>query len=1373
MASSVLEILIKAKNLATAEFEKLEKSAKAAEAKIKSLNTESKRLGGLKLPNLGASLTKFKDGARAAIGDINTLGTRTVALGDKMQSVGGKFALAGAALGVPLAAGVASFARFEQSMNKVQAVSGATAKQMEGLSAIAKEMGSTTEFTASQAADALTFLAMAGLDANQSMEALPGTLQLATAGGIGLAESADIVTNVLAGLGLGVEDLGRVSDVLTATASQANTSVSEMGQAMKVAAPLAAATGVTVEEASAALGVLANNGIKGAEAGTKLRSMLIRLQKPTKEAQTALDSLGVSLTDKDDNFRGLTPILKDLRDAQLGVSDAAAIFGVQTSGAALAAVNYASDIEKLNGKLENAAGTTKRMADIMGKGLTKDLIALGSALEGLAIEVFEDMAGDMSGFVQGIRDSVLALKDWYTNLGPAGQALVQMGVKLVAFTAALGVLLIPLGAMISAFGAAGGGLIALGTRFAATKVGMATVTAFTNGLTAAFSRLAIVLLRVGTFLLANPIVALGVAIAATGVIVYDTVNAYNDMRKAQEKLAEQQKRTIALEGDAATKLKGLQEASDDVTRAFVDRIDAGKDAAKSGADLTDAQLESSKALLIAEGTLMAQTAQRILQDVEATNVQKQHAQAMVKSVEELPDKIQKIVDLQKARAVASQQAEAEAIAANQSEQRVLEDTVESIEAVTKARVKDVDEQGAQLLKLAKQSFDLNSQMLRDRQISDEAGALSYDTYSNNVQAIAKATKDKLLAIAEDEFRRKDALLGHASERTEEAQAEARALTLEHSNRMVEIARQEISTVSSLRDEAFSKYKSALAQVADLDRQIAQAQLQGEFDLTDLRRQGLNDFTSYEQAKSEAASLSSRIRRALEEGDFAVAQELNQRQRGLARSLTGEVKVGEKVYVTKEQAVRNAVNATSEAQKNNIAILKAKKQAAQEEANAQKALYEKLSSVLDRLAKQLSAISGIPDIDLNVNTQQAESNINRMESRARSVANGTFQATLNFDTKPAEQSLGNIQGKVDAYVGEGIEVPLTANQQQLQREFNAASDQIQLLNNSREVGVPLVADTREYVQTYEKVLSDDGRNKIRVGVYADDGLYQTRVQEIRDDKIVAVGEVMFPTTSLESAAREAAEILEGSLLDNSLRLPMQFQTDNAQAFAEINKMSIAAKQELAKESNSLVMQARLNGERVDIALRTYHDTTVEPTVRPFVDDREAQSRLNQLTRTENKVINVVIRETVQRARALGGLVSNISGLEKKVNGYATGGRVSGAGTGTSDSIMAKLSDGEFVIRAASVKKYGYQLMNALNRGLLNKAKLPAFATGGLVSANATRGATPLSGSSSDDNVAAVTALDLSFNGNKAGRLLGPRDTVETLTNALRHLQRGGA
>ena len=193
---------------------------------------------------------------------------------DKMEAAGKAavpVAAAYAAVGAAVVKTTQAFADFQGSMNNVKALTQATEKEMDKLKAQALEMGQKTKFSAKESADAMGFLAMAGLNTNQIMEALPGTLQLAAAGNLELAEAADIATNVMSGMALPISRLGELNDTLAATAASSNTNIRQLGNAMSYAAPLAASAGVSVQETSAAIGILANAGLQGERGGTALR----------------------------------------------------------------------------------------------------------------------------------------------------------------------------------------------------------------------------------------------------------------------------------------------------------------------------------------------------------------------------------------------------------------------------------------------------------------------------------------------------------------------------------------------------------------------------------------------------------------------------------------------------------------------------------------------------------------------------------------------------------------------------------------------------------------------------------------------------------------------------------------------------------------------------------------------------------------------------------------------------------------------------------------------------------------------------------------------------------------------------------------------
>lgn len=286
--------------------------------------------------------------------------------------------------------------QFDSSMSQVAAVSGATGKEYDQLRDKAKEMGANTKFSASEAADAFNYMAMAGWKTEDMLGGIEGVLNLAAASGSDLATTSDIVTDALTAMGYSAEDAGRLADVMAAASSNANTNVEMMGQTFKYAAPVVGALGYSMEDTAVAIGLMANAGIKAEQAGTSLRSIMSRLSAPPKECATAMDELGISLTDSEGNMKSLDEVMMDLRGAFDGLSEteqtamAKHIAGQEAMSGLLAIVNAApADFDKLTDAVANSEGAAEKMAKTMQDNLGGDLTTLGSKLEGTQIAIYE------------------------------------------------------------------------------------------------------------------------------------------------------------------------------------------------------------------------------------------------------------------------------------------------------------------------------------------------------------------------------------------------------------------------------------------------------------------------------------------------------------------------------------------------------------------------------------------------------------------------------------------------------------------------------------------------------------------------------------------------------------------------------------------------------------------------------------------------------------------------------------------------------------------------------------------------------------------------------------------------------------------------
>ena len=296
---------------------------------------------------------------------------------------------------------------FEAGMSEVAAISGATGDELDALTAKAKEMGASTKFSATESAEALKYMAMAGWDTQSMLDGLPGIMNLAAASGEELGAVSDIVTDALTAFGLSASDAGHFADVLAKASSSSNTNVSMMGATFKYAAPLAGALGYSIEDCAQAIGLMANAGIKGEQAGTSFRAMLTRLASPTDDVAAAMSQLGISLTDAQGNMLPLSDVLGQLREGFAGLDEqqkaamASTIAGQEAMSGLLAIVNAApEDYEALAASIADADGAAQSMADTMQDNLQGQITILKSAVEGLGIEFYESIQEPLKDVVK-------------------------------------------------------------------------------------------------------------------------------------------------------------------------------------------------------------------------------------------------------------------------------------------------------------------------------------------------------------------------------------------------------------------------------------------------------------------------------------------------------------------------------------------------------------------------------------------------------------------------------------------------------------------------------------------------------------------------------------------------------------------------------------------------------------------------------------------------------------------------------------------------------------------------------------------------------------------------------------------------------------
>ena len=316
---------------------------------------------------------------------------------------------------------------FEAGMSQVQAISGASGEDLEKLKEKAKEMGASTKFSATESAEALNYMAMAGWETKDMLGGLEGVMNLAAASGEDLATASDIVTDAMTALGMKAGEAGHFSDVLAAAASNANTSVGGMGETFKYAGAMAGTLGYSVEDVALATGLMANAGIKGTMAGTSLNSIMTRLSTNTNGARDAIEELGVAFFNEDGSARSLTDVMGELREATAGMTTeqkanfANTVAGMEAQKGLSAILNATEDdYNKLSAAIQNADGCALEMAEIMQDNLPGQITNLQSKLEGLGVSLYETMQDTAKDVVKEAQGMVQQLQDAFNEGGFEG-----------------------------------------------------------------------------------------------------------------------------------------------------------------------------------------------------------------------------------------------------------------------------------------------------------------------------------------------------------------------------------------------------------------------------------------------------------------------------------------------------------------------------------------------------------------------------------------------------------------------------------------------------------------------------------------------------------------------------------------------------------------------------------------------------------------------------------------------------------------------------------------------------------------------------------------------------------------------------------------
>lgn len=493
----------------TKEWDDLQREIAATEQDLKSLEKEYKNFGSVSAQQVKAAGEK-----------IEGVGSGVKKVGDTLTK----------GLTTPIVAGFGAAikvtANFDAEMQKVSAISGATGNDFDMLRDKAREMGEKTKFSATEAGQAMEYMAMAGWKTNDMIDGIDGIMSLAAASGEDLATTSDIVTDALTAMGYKAEDAGRLADVMAAASSNANTNVAMMGETFKYAAAVGGSYGYTMEDIALATGLMANSGIKASQAGTSLRSIMTRLatdagasNKSLGALGTLTEKLGVSFYEADGSMRSFRDVINDSRKAWKSLTAeeqanyAKKIAGQNAITGWLALMNSSTeDVNKLSSAIDNSTGTAQEMSDVMQNSLSGQVEILKSQLAELAISAGDTLIPMARSAVSVIQEIV----DGFNKLDPETKNLV---VKVGLVVAAVGPLL-----------SMGGRLL----------IGIGQLMTFAPGLVAAFG-------AVGGAIL--PIIAIVGGAVAAGVILYknwDKISAYAKKVKTNVQQAWTQLKTTVI-----------------------------------------------------------------------------------------------------------------------------------------------------------------------------------------------------------------------------------------------------------------------------------------------------------------------------------------------------------------------------------------------------------------------------------------------------------------------------------------------------------------------------------------------------------------------------------------------------------------------------------------------------------------------------------------------------------------------------------------------------------------------------------------------------------------------------------------------------------
>lgn len=536
---------------------------------------------GTAIAYLELDTSKFTKGFASARNDLQQFNNSSASISTRLTGLSNAMVATGSVLtksvSVPLltigAAALKTTADFDAGMSEVKAISGATGTEFKQLETKAIQMGAKTKYSATEAASAFKYMAMAGWDTNDMLSGISGVMNLAAASGEDLATTSDIVTDALTAFGLSAKDSSHFADILAQASSRSNTNVGLMGETFKYVAPVAGALGYSAEDCAVAIGLMANSGIKASQAGTALRSLFTRLAKPTDTVAAAMEKYNITLTDANGNMKPLSTLMSEMRDRFSGLSEAqkanlaATLAGQEGMSGLLAIVNSSdADFKNLTDSINNADGASERMAKTMQDNLKGSFTIFKSTVESAAISIGKKLTPEVRKFVDTGTSLVKKFNDMSdaekTNVVNIGKMATVIPLATLAGGKLLGSML-NLGKGIVKFNGEMSLLVqAIGLyRQGEIKAALATGEWFSS------------LSSLGTGIMSfitNPAGAAVIGVAALTVALIANTREMNNYKEAGSKMSEEEQMLI-------DRTKELKQAYDESNKSKLDAIKSAND----------------------------------------------------------------------------------------------------------------------------------------------------------------------------------------------------------------------------------------------------------------------------------------------------------------------------------------------------------------------------------------------------------------------------------------------------------------------------------------------------------------------------------------------------------------------------------------------------------------------------------------------------------------------------------------------------------------------------------------------------------------------------------------------------------------------------